>query len=94
VTNQAQIDALSVLLADTASAHHEATGGPDEDWAGWYAEFLVGKIDEHVGSSPDVETIKAWMIAADERHRGQDADVRYWPTLYARYILEDYAAED
>lgn len=37
-------DKLADLLRKTAAAHHEyeqALGRPDEDWATWYAHFMV-----------------------------------------------------
>jgi hypothetical protein len=93
VDDEARIEGLRELLAETAHAHHEATGGPNSNWSGWYAEYLVGKIDEYVGSSPDVETISSWLTAADNRHQTEEPDTKYWPTVYARYIVEDYAAQ-
>lgn len=89
-----QIEALRALLAETAHAHHEATGGVNPQWAEWYADYLHGKIDEYVGFSPDVDTIASWLTAADERHQAEEPDTKYWPTLYARYILENYAKEE
>jgi hypothetical protein len=94
VDNEARIEGLRALLADTAHAHHEATGGPNANWAGWYAEHLYGRIDEYVGSSPDMATISDWMIAAEKRHEAEEPENKYWPTVYARYIVEDYSALD
>ncbi len=40
---------LAQLLRDAAQAHHafEATlGHPDEDWPGWYAKHIAGKLRE------------------------------------------------
>lgn len=92
--DQPRIEGLRDLLAETAHAHHEATGGPDSNWSGWYADYLAGKIDEFVGFSPDVETISAWMTAADKRHLAEEPEEKYWPAVYARYIVEDFATEE
>ena len=86
-------DELRGLLAETAHAHHEATGGVNPEWAAWYADYLFGKIDPYVGFSPDRATIEGWLTAAEQRHQTEEPDEKYWPTLYARYILEDYAPE-
>jgi hypothetical protein len=94
VDDEARIEGLRALLAETAHAHHEATGGPNANWAGWYGEYLYGKIDEYVESSPDMATISGWMIAAEERHESEEPEDKYWPTIYARYIVEDYSAQD
>ncbi len=84
-------EALRALLAETAHAHHEATGGVNNAWADWYADYMSGRLGDIIGFEPDVTMTSAWLTAADERHKTEEPDVRYWPTLYARYILEDYA---
>ena len=81
---------LTRLLAGAARAHHEATGGANDDWAGWYAGHLEGAIDDFVGFAPDVVTIRSWLISADQKQRAEDPDGR-WPPLYARYIIDEYA---
>jgi hypothetical protein len=78
---------LMRLLAATARAHHEATGGINSNWAQWYAEYLSGDIDEFVNGSPSVETIRDWLVQADESHRADDPDGR-WPPFYATIIIE------
>jgi hypothetical protein len=81
---------LRHLLAATAQAHHEATGGPNTKWAQWYAERLEGHIDEFVGFSPSVDEITGWLLDADRRQRAEDPDGR-WTAFYARMFVEDYA---
>lgn len=84
---------LDDLLVATGGAHHDATGDrPDHDWSEWYAEYLSGKIDGIVGFSPDVETIRRWLLTSDERYRTEEPD-EAWPSAYARYILDDYATD-
>lgn len=81
---------LTRLLAGTARAHHEATGGTNADWAQWYAEHLTGDIDEFVGHSPSVKDIQSWLVDAEEKHHVEDPDGR-WPPFYARFIIEERA---
>ena len=83
---------LTRLLASTARAHHEATGGVNDDWARWYADRMMGAIDEFVGFSPHVDSIHVWLIAAEDKQRTEDPDER-WPPAYARYILDEYAQD-
>jgi len=94
VADDEHIERLGGLLAETAHAHHEATGGVNPpEWAPWYADYLQGKIDGSVGFSPDPVTVESWLTMADERHQAEEPETKYWPTLYARYIIEDYAQE-
>ena len=82
-----KVTALGRLLGATARAHHEATGGPNPDWAYWYGEHLTGKIDEFVGFSPEVEDIAEWLTWADRKHRAE-APGQKWPYFYAGQILD------
>jgi NAD(P)H-hydrate epimerase len=87
-------DQLGDLLEETGRAHHAATsGGPEHDWAEWYAGYLVGKIDPLVGSTPDEPTIRRWLRNADERYRSKKEREDEWPRAYARFILDDYATD-
>jgi hypothetical protein len=80
---------LARLLAATARAHHEATGGINDDWAAWYAEHMSGEIDALVGFSPPIEDVSSWLSEADERHGAEAPDDR-WPAFYAQLILEEF----
>lgn len=85
---------LRALLAETGQAHHDEVGPVDDDWATWYAGHLEGKLDEFVGFSPDLETIRSWLIAADERYLATESPGEPWPAAYARFILDDHAPSD
>lgn len=40
---------MTKLLREAAEAHHEyeeKVGERDDDWPAWYAEYIVGKLDE------------------------------------------------
>jgi len=87
VTDDDRRRALSRLLAATARAHHEATGGENASWPRWYAEQMEGRLDEILGISPDLETVAAWLAAADDRYRGESPDAS-WPSAYAAWIIE------
>lgn len=77
---------LSRLLASTAREHHEATGGPNEQWPEWYAERIQQQFGEIVGVMPDVETLAGWLRTADNRYREQPDGS--WPSAYAAWIIE------
>lgn len=77
---------LARLLAATARAHHQATGGPNPGWARWYAEHLEGKVEPVLGFSPGVAALEEWLTHADEAHRAEAPEER-WPAYYAEWIL-------
>jgi hypothetical protein len=86
---------LARLLREASAAHavyeRDMLGGVrDEDWAGWYAGYML----EH-----GVASIAGWprggrtregaamlLARADESHRAM-APQEDWPEFYARYIL-------
>jgi hypothetical protein len=46
-------DQLKNLLKQAQEAHHEyeeALEGKDEDWVGWYAEYIFSRLDEVSGA--------------------------------------------
>jgi hypothetical protein len=78
---------LRRLLGDTARAHHAATGGPDPQWARWYAEYLDDQIGSVLGSTPSVDTLTDWLTRADARYRSEEQE-ESWPSAYATWFLE------
>jgi hypothetical protein len=77
---------LSELLTAAGRAHHDATGGPDHDWATWYAEFLQHEIDPWLGIDPSVDNLSSLLRMAADKHR-DEADDRPWPGYYAELML-------
>ena len=37
-------DKLADLLREASSAHHAAVGDAEDDWAAWYAAYLLGGV--------------------------------------------------
>lgn len=37
-------DKLAELLREAQSAHHAAVGDAEDDWAAWYASYLLGAV--------------------------------------------------
>lgn len=82
---------LRALLVETGDAHHAEVGPVDDEWAAWYADYLEGRLDPLVGFSPDAETIRGWLISADDEYRAVESPGQPWPIAYSRVILDDYA---
>lgn len=80
------MDALAELLAAAGAAHHEAfvaTDGADPEWPLWYAEFLLGRMGEHVDDPMTKSQLVYLLVGADRAHAGSSEP---WPEFYARFI--------
>lgn len=80
-------DDLRHLLVAAAHGHHAVYGGPNEQWARWYAEWVYGQLLDVLGSNPSVDTVEQWFIDADARYRAEQPEGS-WPGHYAAWFLE------
>ena len=78
---------LRHLLAATAHAHHEATGGENPDWARWYAESMYDELMGILNAQITVQTVEGWLVWADEKYQALETD-ESWPRWYAMWFLE------
>jgi hypothetical protein len=84
---------VAELLSETESAHgtyerEELDGVRDEQWARWYADYLVqGELPDTLGSSPSSEEVAAVLTEAttDLESAGSDAD---WSEYAAARVVE------
>ena len=89
-----QESAIAALLRETEAAHGaydtDILGGVfDEDWAAWYAKYLLDhRLGDHLPGTqcPDVETLTAMLtrFAADYE---REENTGPWPDVYARGII-------
>ncbi|MBT8197192.1 MAG: hypothetical protein KJP12_06940 [Acidimicrobiia bacterium] len=80
------MDPLADLLKAAGKAHHEAfisTDGADPEWPLWYADFLVGRIGEHLERSVTKSELVYLLVAADRASAGGEAP---WPEIYADFL--------
>jgi hypothetical protein len=87
MADRESVTQLGRLLAAAARAHHDETGGTNEQWADWYAARLEGEIDTHVGFSPKPDQIRDWLTSADAKYQAEAPETR-WPFYYAQLILD------
>ena len=73
--NKPTKDELRAALAAAGQAHHDYEtnflgGVPDEDWAGWYAAYVVGRLRDFTTPTSlttwldEVSTDRDWAEAA------------------------------
>ena len=83
-------DQLAGLLREAGAAHHRAfaaTNGDDPDWAHWYAQYLVPRLQGLLERERDVDGLALRLTRLDEEHRVAAPD-EAWPEYYARRLLE------
>lgn len=85
--SDSNLEEIKELLKSVARAHHEATGGVNAGWAGWYAERLRDPLLPLVDGGPSIDEIAAWLTEADLEYRSEERNVS-WPRYYARFILD------
>jgi hypothetical protein len=83
-----RVTRVGELLRETARAHHHATGGPDPEWPRWYATFLAGRLDEHLGSSPTIEQVEEWLRIGERRLREEHPEGADWVPVYAGVLVQ------
>ncbi|MBW3634300.1 MAG: hypothetical protein KY456_14860 [Chloroflexi bacterium] len=89
-----QESAIAALLRETEAAHGayetDVLGGVfDEDWAAWYAKYLLDHgLRDHLprGRSLDVETLTAMLARFAADYEGEET-TGPWPDVYARGII-------
>jgi hypothetical protein len=87
---------VSELLHEAAEVHHvvyRITDGADEDWASFYADWLVrlSELGELLGGTPVRSHLTAELLACDADFAASDGAVP-WEELYARRLRERFGA--
>lgn len=88
--------AVAALLEEAADLHHRVyriTDGADEDWASWYAGWLLelSELPQVLGTTPARSHLVHALVQA-ERDRATAADDQPWPTAYAAALCQRFAA--
>jgi hypothetical protein len=82
------------LLTEVAETHHRVyriTDGADEDWATWYAQWLVelSELPDILGRRPARSELTYLLVLLD-KEIGATPD-EPWQRYYARRLLEQLA---
>lgn len=84
---------LSLLLQQAKEAHQqfekvELEGQFDEQWAAWYADFLVTSgLPGLLGSETDVDLLASQLNEISQRHKAERT-AENWADYTARELLE------
>ena len=83
-------DGVAALLEEAAETHHRVyriTEGVDDDWASWYADWLLNlsELPARLGHRPVRSHLVHALVELDRNYVEQKPD-ESWPAFYARHL--------
>ena len=87
---QANEEQIASLLQEVAETHHRVyriTDGVDEDWASWYADWMLNlsELPDLLGRRPNRSYLVYALVQLDREHT-RDGGGESWPVFYARRL--------
>jgi len=87
---------VSELLHEAAETHHQVfriTDGADDDWASWYADWLVGlsELPSLLGGKLVRSELTYLLVRLDKEYTQRRPD-QPWEDYYARELLAPFGA--
>jgi hypothetical protein len=85
---------VAELLHEAAETHHivyRITDGTDEDWASWYADWLLrlSELPDLLGSAPVRSHLVHQLVQLDQDYTSASSDDR-WEDFYARELISRF----
>ena len=82
---------VAELLHEAAETHHQVfriTDGADEDWASWYAQWLVtlSELPELLGGKV-VRSELTWLLVGLDKEYTEGRADEPWEDYYARELV-------
>ena len=89
-------DTVAALLHEVAETHHHVyrvTDGADDDWASWYADWLLNlsELPQVLQTRPVRSHLVHALVQLDRDHTSAKTD-EPWPNFYARHLRERFAS--
>jgi hypothetical protein len=83
---------IALLLQEAAETHHRVyriTNGTDDDWASWYADWLLdhSELPQLLGVTPVRSHLVHALVQLDRDYTAAPAD-ESWPVFYERGLRE------
>jgi hypothetical protein len=88
-----KVNVLADLFRETGRAHHQAfqaTDGADPDWPIWYADYLIGKLPEHLGVRLTKSDL-VYLLVRLHHEQAAEAPGSDWTRYYARMLALRYS---
>ena len=92
MTSKMNDDPIAALLHEAAETHHHVyrlTDGADDDWASWYADWLLNlsELPQLLATRPVRSHLVHALVQQDRDYTGTTTD-EPWPNYYARHLRE------
>jgi hypothetical protein len=89
-------DLVSVLLQEAAETHHHVyriTDGTDDDWASWYADWLLtlSELPDLLGVRPVRSHLVHALVQLDRDYTAASTDDS-WQDFYARQVRQQFSS--
>lgn len=86
---------LAVLLQEAAETHHRVyriTDGTDDDWASWYANWLLtlSELPNLLDARPVRSHLVHALVQLDRDYTAADTE-EPWPVFYARQLRQQFS---
>jgi hypothetical protein len=87
---------IAEILREAGHLHHAVhrlTDGADDDWASWYADWLLNlsELPQLLGTRPVRSHLVHALVELERAHRGSTEP---WDEAYARGLVERFASPD
>lgn len=91
-----QTEAISKLLHEAAENHHRVyriVDGDDQDWASWYADWLVSlsELPELLSKRPVRSELVYLLVSLDKLYTAEGPS-EPWERFYAQRLAEHFSA--
>jgi hypothetical protein len=85
---------VSDLLQEVGETHHRVfriTDGADDDWASWYADWLINlsELPAALGTRPVRSELVYLLVGLDKQYSAEQPG-EAWQAFYARQIIEHF----
>lgn len=87
---------ISDLLHEAGETHHQVfriSDGADDDWASWYADWLVGlsELPDLLGAAP-VRSELVYMLVKLDKDYGAEQPDQAWEDYYAERLVKELSS--
>ena len=89
---EAKVARIRDLLHEAAETHHvvyRITDGADDDWASWYADWLIdlSELPDVLGTRPTRSEL-VWLLVGLAKEYGAEERVEPWEDVYAKALAD------